>query len=728
MGHNRTRKTAFAPLAGEHCFTAMMFYRLLVSCLLLLGMANQLHAATTNFLTLEQEKKWASQRDAYRNALQLLQKGQRDQFRAEAAKLKHYALYPDLVFREYSRYMGSLSKKEVHQFLKDYGDTSLATRLRLQWLHALADRKDWETYLEEYRPGQYAAKYDCYYYWAQYQVGNRREAFAGARKLWLVGKSQDDACTPLFGVWATTNKIDGPLAWERMALAMEADQLQLATHLETYLPANQKPIAKEWREIYRDPTRLKDTARYRAWGSKAKPLIRTGLSRLVRRNADLALQLWPIYEKSLGFNPDEKSQILKDLAFVVGANYADSADYWLAQALQHDDNHTLAPLAARNALRKKDWARLRALLALIEQTPADAAEWRYWAARANEHIPALQLEQPLPAGQPKRPSLLDTRYNPLAGLRHREQFFDLLPDSVLKSRFADPAPRTEFKALAGERTYYGFLSSERLHQPLNLRATTTQITEEMLRYVSQRPGVQRSRELYLLDEIYGSRLEWHYTINQMNEQERGAAAYLAWIWGWNNQAIMAAARSSAFDNLDIRFPLAHKSTIMRHAKHYDVEPDWVYAVIRQESAFLNNARSPVGAQGMMQIMPATAKLLARQMKIPTPSVADLAMPEQNIRMGTFYLRHLLDEFDGNMILATASYNAGPHRAKAWQPRYGSMEGDIWVDTIPFRETREYVKNILSYQAIYRHHLGRKVALNPAIVAIPPRRPADTAQR
>ena len=704
----------------------MMFNRLFLLCFLAFFVpAQQVWANATHILTADREQEWASQREAYRKALQLLSKGDRQRFREEAEKLKDYALYPDLIYREHSRYIGALTKAELDAFLKNYGDSVLAVRLHQQWIQTLADRKDWKTYLAEYRPGQYGAKYDCYYYWGHYQAGSRDEAFAGARKLWLVGKSQDNACDPLFGVWKSTGQIDGALAWERMSLAMDEGQLQLARHLESYLPARQKPIASEWREVYRDPGRLKNISRYQAWGEQAKPLIRTGLSRLIRQNSDLALQLWSRYEQTFAFNPDEKGVILKELAFVLGANYADSADYWLAQALQYDRNQSLAPLGVRNALRKKDWTRARALLALMEENPDDDAEWRYWTARSTQQIPALRPAKP---GSNKSRSLLDQQDAFFAALFDRSDFFTLLPDSVLQARFTGVDPQATYKALADERHYYGFVSSERLGQPLNLRMAAALVTEENLRRIAQRPGVQRSRELFLLNEIYPSRLEWHYTIKQMSEQDRGTAAYLAYIWGWNHSAITAAARSSAYDNLEIRFPVTYKDTVLRYARQYEVDPDWVYAVIRQESAFLPNARSPVGAMGMMQIMPGTAKQLARDMRIATPSANQLGTPEVNIRMGVFYLKQLLNQFGGNMILATASYNAGPHRAKAWQPKYGAMEGDIWVDTIPFRETREYVKNILAYQAIYRHHLGYDVSLNQALAAIPARQTTATAQR
>lgn len=675
--------------------------------------------------TALKEQEWAAQRATYRNALQLLSKGDRQGFREEAEKLKEYPLYPDLLFRDHSRHIASLSKKEVDAFRKEYGDSVLASRLHRQWIQALADRKDWKTYLAEYRPGQFGAQYDCHYYWAHYQAGSRDTAFAGARKLWLVEKSQVKACDPLFNVWRATGQIDGALAWERMRMAMDAGQLQLASHLESYLPASQKPLAVEWRELYRDPSRLANIDRYQAWGAQAKPLIKTGFSRLIRQKSELALQLWPRYQQTFAFNADEKSVILKELAFVLGANYADNADFWLSQALQYELNQSLAPLAVRNALRKKDWNRVRALLALVGEESSSDAEWRYWLARSTQQIPALRPDR---IERKKSLRMMDQQDAFFAALYDRSDFFTLLPDSVLRARFAGVDPQTTYQALAQERHYYGFASAERLGQPLNLRQKPQKISQEDLYRVLQRPGVLRARELFLTGEIYPSRGEWHYTINQMSEHDRGIAAYLAHLWGWDHSAIMAAARSSAHDDLDIRFPVAHKDLVLRHARQYGVDPDWVYAVIRQESAFLPNARSPVGAMGIMQIMPATAKQLAREMRIANPSSSQLGMPETNIPMGVFYLKQLLEQFNGNMILATASYNAGPHRAKAWQPRYGAMEGDIWVDTIPFRETREYVKNILAYQAIYRHHLGYDVSLNQALAAIPPRQTTATALR
>lgn len=220
--------------------------------------------------------------------------------------------------------------------------------------------------------------------------------------------------------------------------------------------------------------------------------------------------------------------------------------------------------------------------------------------------------------------------------------------------------------------------------------------------------------------IHQARSEWQFLVRRTNEFDRSILAHLAYIWNWHNPAIVAAYQSEAYNNLDIRFPTAYQKVISKHANKSGLELDWVYSLIRQESAFMYNASSPVGALGMMQIMPRTAKQLSRNLGISNPSKYDMLKPDANVRLGTYYMSQLLKQFNGNIILATAAYNAGPHRAKAWRPKHIPVSGDIWVETIPFSETRDYVKNILTYQAIYRHHLGKEVKLSNALRTIHPK--------
>ena len=288
------------------------------------------------------------------------------------------------------------------------------------------------------------------------------------------------------------------------------------------------------------------------------------------------------------------------------------------------------------------------------------------------------------------------------------------------------APVTTLNGLASERSFYGFIASQKLKKPLELNNNNSKLSDTALEKVATHPGIVRARELYLIGESIDARREWHHAIKNMSSEERGYAAHLANIWGWHHQAIIAAARSDDRDNLDLRFPRAYPDIVAAKAQQHGVESEWIYSLIRQESAFAPTARSPAGALGMMQLMPSTAKQVSRKLGLNfnTHSLLD---PENNILLGTQYLSDLLQRFEGNIVLATAAYNAGPNRAKRWQPESSPMAGDIWIETIPIHETREYVKNILTYQAIYRHHLGMEAKLANSVWQIQPKQVGSVAR-
>ncbi|HVL01525.1 MAG TPA: hypothetical protein VM553_17025, partial [Dongiaceae bacterium] len=283
--------------------------RILLPLLLLCLFCHPARATTVLPIQDDQEKRWESQRAAYRQTLTLLGKRPRSEYQAAAEKLKDYALYPDLKYKEYSHYIGAVSRKEVDDFVERFGDSVLATRLQQQYIQMQAIQQNWNTYLKEYKQGQYGARFECQYYWALHQTGQRDKAFAGARKLWMVGTPQDKACDPLFAAWKAKGGITSALAWERTGLAMAQQQYQLAKNLEVFLPAKQQTLSREWRELARDPKRLKDINRYRAWGNDANPLILTGFSRLIRQNSALAMELWPQYQRQFRFSSGEKGVV-----------------------------------------------------------------------------------------------------------------------------------------------------------------------------------------------------------------------------------------------------------------------------------------------------------------------------------------------------------------------------------------------------------------------------------
>jgi soluble lytic murein transglycosylase len=213
-------------------------------------------------------------------------------------------------------------------------------------------------------------------------------------------------------------------------------------------------------------------------------------------------------------------------------------------------------------------------------------------------------------------------------------------------------------------------------------------------------GLRRARELYLLNRDWQARSEWRHVTSSLTKRELKTAALLAHRWDWHSQAITTLARTGYWDDLRIRFPLPYRGRVLTGADRQAIDPAWVYAIMRQESLFRPDVKSPAGALGLMQIMPATGRKIAGDLQLARPGDYAILRTDTNIRFGTYYLRYTLDRLQGNPMLATAAYNAGPRRVEQWLPERGKVEADIWAETIPFKETRKYVKRVMEFATVY----------------------------
>lgn len=679
------------------------------------------------------------QREQYRDALAVLARGDRNGFRRLADGLRDYPLYPYLEYTELLRYISRYSRADMESFRQRYADTPLSDRLYYHWLQSLARKREWKAYLNSYEPGL-SARYDCYYYWAQYKEGRHTEAFAGARRLWLVGKSQDDACNPLFDVWRARGDLTSDLAWERVQLAMDNNAVQLSRYLERYLEGDQKRLAQLWRSTVRRPEQLTDMDQYLSLRHEALPMLLAGFKRLIRRDPDLALALWPEYEARFLFDHQALKELYQYAARNLAVNYRPDAEYWLTQAVTLGDYQDLISYGIRHALREQNWQRARVWLALLHRAEYGSGQWRYWQAIAQReialHQSVLRPSQALPAPafpgplrdvqQANPPPLMTVHQQIQTALHHRDRFTELLPAAARAKLDPEQPPVELLSDLANERSFYGFLASERLGRPLALNSTARRTDQRALEAMAQHPGIVRARELHLLGEELDARREWYFALSSFNDEQRSLAAQLAHLWGWHHQAIIAASQSTIHDQLDLRFPVAYQDSVSEQAGKTGLESEWILSLIRQESAFAPDARSPAGALGVMQLMPGTARQVSRQLGIPY-RWHSLLDPAHNIQLGSHYLAGLYDEFGHNAVVATAAYNAGPHRARRWLPEDSPMRSDVWIETIPFRETRNYVKNVLTYKAIYREHLGLDARLSSLPALIPPLSTLQSAQ-
>ncbi|HLF66334.1 MAG TPA: transglycosylase SLT domain-containing protein, partial [Gammaproteobacteria bacterium] len=257
--------------------------------------------------------------------------------------------------------------------------------------------------------------------------------------------------------------------------------------------------------------------------------------------------------------------------------------------------------------------------------------------------------------------------------------------------------------LANERNYHGMLASDLLHQTYTLNDKPYAPSAQAVASVNKDPSVIRARELLALDRIIDARREWMATLNYFNEEQLQAAAKLATQLKLYDRAILTAAKAQNRDDLSVRFPLAYAADMKRSAQKNNISPAWAFAITRQESAFLYDATSSAGAMGLMQLLPSTAQQVAKQSG-QSFNKNILTVPAKNIALGTTYLRDMAVKFNKNTVLASAAYNAGATRVYRWLPDQ-AMPTDIWVETIPFRETRNYVQNVFSYQVIYQNRLG-----------------------
>jgi soluble lytic murein transglycosylase len=278
---------------------------------------------------------------------------------------------------------------------------------------------------------------------------------------------------------------------------------------------------------------------------------------------------------------------------------------------------------------------------------------------------------------------------------------------ALKEQKQIPAANAILVPLSREPSYYGLLAEEELGDALSEPPSYYRPSEDEVRAVKNLPGIQRAMELQRMDLRWEARTEWNWTTRGFDDMQMIAAAELAARQEWYDIAIITAEKTTLTHDFSLRYPTPYRDLMKSSAREQGLDEAWVYGLTRQESRFIYYAKSGVGASGLMQVMPATAKWIAKRLGLNGYHNSKIGQLDTNIQMGTYYMRHVLDQMDGQPLMATAAYNAGPSRAKRWaasQP----MEGAIYAETIPFSETRNYVQKVMGNAYFYAHRLGIKI--------------------
>ncbi len=599
----------------------------------------------------------AQQRQYYDEAKRALAKGDSGPYKRYASALRDYPLEPYLAYDELTARLKWASNDEIEKFLAEHGDLPQANWMKLRWLRWLAERGEWQTFIKYYDPSMNFTELDCLY--GQYQLGHgmRAEGFATAEKLWLVGKSQPEACDRLFDRWAAEGQLTEEKRWKRAKLAAEARNYGLASFLVKKLPT----LSKQGQllvDVAQKPELLGQTARFAPADRAMADVVGLGLRRLARQDPEKALPLLDIYAKRLPFSAEEKVAIAREIGLTLAKRFDARALQVMAEYDPELRDNTVSEWRARLLLRLGRWDEAHQLTRQLPQELATSNRWRYWQARS------LQLAQP-----------------------QNQQAITL------------------YQPVAAERDFYGFLAADRIQEPYQLNNRPLPLDPKVVQKVRNTAGIRRALEFHARGQIVDGRREWYHVSRLFSREELVAQARLAYDLEWYFPAIRTISQAQYWDDLEVRFPMAYQNSLVSEAKARGLHSSWVFAITRQESAFMADARSPVGAMGLMQLMPTTAKETARKFGIPLASPQQALNPNVNIQLGAAYLSQVHAQFGGNRVLASAAYNAGPGRVRQWLRGANHLAFDVWVETIPFDETRQYVQNVLSYSVIYGQKLN-----------------------
>lgn len=627
----------------------------------------------------EAQAQLEKQRQSFQLARKALQTNQLNLYQQFYARLDGYPLQGYLQYLHLRHRLNHVSSATISDFLQQQDNTFYAERLRATWLDRLAKQQRWQDYLQFYRAPQ-SAERDCYRLQALLATGQEKKAFELTPAMWLVSHSQDKACDPVFARWQQAGLLTEDFRQQRMMLALRDNQFSIASYLARSGPRATQDLAwvERWQTIHNNPLSLlrqlpaeapADTNRVTLARDEAlsREIIVHGLTRLARRSPEQAYSYWLKLRDHYQFSEQDRIEVRRAIGTWAALNRDD-------MALIYFGNIPGGEWQARAAIWQQDWRAARKAIKQMNIDERGSTRWQYWLGRSQ------------------------------AGLGQQA------------------AAEATFSAILGQRDYYSFLASDALSRPYAMNHRPISATPEQLEQFRQQPAVQRLQEFYLQDMMLEARREAYYQSQNRNDAELQMLARITHEWGWHNQTIALLGKARYWDALDLRFPVVFDTEMRKAGQVHGLNPSWLLAIARQESAFNPGARSHAGALGLMQLMPDTGRLVSKLINRPLKQLNELYRPERNIELGSAYLRRMFDENQRNPVLATAAYNAGPHRVKRWLPSE-RLDAAIWAENIPYNETRHYVQTVMSYAAIFDSQRNQPVKpLSQRMPAVEPKTP------
>ena len=587
-----------------------------------------------------------------RNAFESRNKGRVEALlpKLKGHPLEIYAEYWSLFLR-----LPGAPAGEVREFLNRYSSTMLAEQLRGDWLKVLGKAGRWELFDLEYPAlASDDPEVTCYALLGRWKRGDATVA-ADFKPVWDAPRELPEGCASIATGMRTTGQLSAREVWERFRVLVGADLLSASKRHLQYLPRDQHVDASRMNLIFRSPLKFFKKAQADLSKVAERELVLAALTQLADEDPRAAARMWSAGLAD-AFPAEDRSYVWLTLAVRGARRHLPEALDWFVAAGDRAFTDDQLAWRARIALRWQKWAEVRNSIDRMSPLAKRDPAWTYWYGRAERALG-----------------------NPLESKGY-------------------------FERIAGEHHFYGRLAAEELGVAFRVPSRPPLPTEEEIAEAAAAPGLKRALALYRMDLRTEATREWLWTIRGMDDRRLLAAAELARrneVW---DRAISTADRTVVAHDFSVRYLAPYRELLAEQARTRELEEPWVLGLIRQESRFITGARSSAGATGLMQVMRDTARWAAHRMRMKGFSWARLSEPNVNAALGTYYLRHVLDQFDGNPVLAAAAYNAGPTRARQWR---GSepIEGAIFAVTIPFGETRDYVKKVMANTFYYAAVLG-----------------------
>ena len=624
-----------------------------------------LAAATVQGAALDED--FLAARDAYEanNAARL---------DTHARRLKGHLLEPYVAYWQLSIRIDGASPEEMRGFLALYRDSPLSERLRSEWLKSLAERGEWELFGAELpRLASRDVEITCYA--LRYRMLTAPEAtLPEARSLWFLTRDLPDSCTPLLNALVTSGAIPTEDLWSRIRVSLETGRVTQARRIAEWLPAGEAPERRSLERAASNPAGFLERVTPNLKSRADRETVMFAVHRLARVAPSQAARHWTRLEDR--FSPEERAYVWGMVAYLGAMRHDPAALSWYARA--GDLSDVQRAWNVRAALRARSWQDVLVAVDAMSDRERAISAWRYWKARA------------------------------LKELGRTDEANGIL------------------QPLATEFGFYGQLALEETGRRIAAPSTAWKPGAEELRAMGQRIGLRRALELYRLNFRTEANAEWAWAIRGFDDRQLLAAAEIARRHEVCDRAINTAERTVGLHDFELRYLAPYRDVLKAHTTELALDEAWVYGLIRQESRFITDAQSVAGASGLMQLMPETARWVAKRLGLKNWRWSQVTEVGTNVGLGTYYLRHVLDALDGQPVLASAAYNAGPTRARTWRPET-AMEGAVFAETIPFTETRLYVKNVMANATYYAHSFSQQLqSLKQRLGTVGPRQDGEGA--